>query len=271
MGIVNVTPDSFSDGGQFMDTDKAVAHALELVEEGAQIIDIGGESTRPGAMPVDEAEELQRVLPVIKQLSGHISVPLSIDTMKPKVARAALEAGASIVNDVAANRTDSEMWRVVAEAEAGYVCMHMQTTPNTRQDNPVSDIVAEVSTFFIERLERLKERGVSGEQVIFDPGIGFGKNVEHNLLLIAGLSNLTRLGRPVMLGASRKSFMGKLLGAEITRRLPAGLACACWAVQAGVQVLRTHDVSATVQAVRMTEALLAKTREDVAAHSEPLA
>jgi dihydropteroate synthase len=261
MGIVNVTPDSFSDGGRFLDPKAAVALGLQLAEQGAGILDVGGESTRPGSVPVDEAEELRRVLPVIEQLAGRVKVPVSIDTVKPGVARAALAAGASIVNDVAANRRDDALWREVAEAGAGYVCLHMQGTPQTMQANPTyGDVVREVGEFFAERLERLGECGVAREQIILDPGIGFGKTLEHNLQLLGAARRFTTYGRPLLLGVSRKSFIGKLLGAELAARLPGALACACLAVAAGVQIIRAHDVAETVQAIRMTEAILAKQR-----------
>jgi dihydropteroate synthase len=261
MGIVNVTPDSFFDGGRFLDAEAAVAHALQLVEQGAEIIDVGGESTRPGAAPVAESEELRRVMPVIGQLAGRIKVPISIDTLKPGVARAALAAGASIVNDIAANRADGALGRLVAETRAGYVCMHMQGTPQTMQANPVyTDVVREVREFFSERLQRLSDCGVSRDQIILDPGIGFGKTVEHNLQLLGAARSFADLERPVLLGVSRKSFIGKLLGAELAARLPGALACACLAVAAGVQIIRAHDVAETVQAIRMTEAILAKQR-----------
>jgi dihydropteroate synthase len=258
MGVVNVTPDSFSDGGRYLDAKAAVEHSLRLVEEGAEIIDIGGESTRPRALPVDDAEELRRVIPVIQQLAGQIRVPISIDTMKPGVARAALDAGASIVNDVAANREDDAMWRVVAEAGAGYVCMHMQGVPETMQVNPsYSDVVEEVENFFFERISRLNDCAVASEQIILDPGIGFGKTAGHNLQLLGGLRKFTKLERPLLLGVSRKSFIGKLFGTELAARLPAALACASLAVEAGVQIIRAHEVAETVQALRMTEAILA--------------
>jgi len=261
MGIVNVTPDSFSDGGQFLDPAAAVAHGLEQIGQGAEIIDIGGESTRPGAQPVSEAEELRRVMPVIEQLLGRVKVPISIDTMKPGVARVALEAGVSLVNDVAANRTDDAMWRIVSEARAGYICMHMQGTPQTMQADPVyTDVVSEVGDFFVERLQRLNDSGVSADQVVLDVGIGFGKTVEHNLQLLAGLRSFTRLERPLLIGVSRKSFIGKLLGADGAGRLPGALTCAGWAAQAGGQIIRAHDVAETVQAIRMTEAILAHRR-----------
>ena len=257
MGIVNVTPDSFSDGGSFFNADAAVAHAVALVEQGADILDIGGESTRPGAAPVGEAEELRRVIPVIEKLAASVSVPLSVDTMKPAVARAALAAGASIVNDVAANREDDPMWRVVAEAGSGYVAMHMQGSPQTMQSHPTyGDVVREMEDFFEGRMVRLKAAGVSPEQVVFDVGIGFGKTMEHNLQLLAAARSFTRMGRPMLLGVSRKSFIGALLGAGVAERLPASLACACLAVEADVKIIRTHDVQETVQAIRMTEAIL---------------
>lgn len=259
MGIVNVTPDSFSDGGQFLSPDLAVAHALKLLDQGADILDIGGESTRPGATLVSEAEELSRVLPVVEQLAKRVSIPLSIDTMKPVVARAALAAGASIVNDIAANRDDDTMWRIVAESSAGYICMHMQGTPQTMQSNPTyTDVCREVSEFFRERQQRLVAAGVALDQVVLDPGIGFGKTLEHNLQLLGGLEAHTRLGRPLVLGVSRKSFLGKLAGAPEADRLPGSLACASLAVAAGVQILRVHDVAETVQAVRVTEAVFAR-------------
>lgn len=258
MGVVNVTPDSFSDGGRFLEPDAAVAHALKLVEQGAEILDIGGESTRPQAVPVGEIEELRRVIPVIERLAGCVQVPISIDTMKPAVARAALAAGASLVNDVAANREDDAMWRLVAEAEAGYVCLHMQGTPQTMQQRPhYADVVREVHGFFSARLRRLQDCGVGRDRTILDPGIGFGKTVEHNMQLLAALRSFKKLRRPLVLGVSRKSFLGGGSGAELADRLPAALACASLAVEAGVQVIRAHDVAETVRAVRMTETIQA--------------
>jgi dihydropteroate synthase len=258
MGVVNVTPDSFSDSGRFIETGAAVAHALELVRQGADIIDVGGESTRPGATPVSEAEELRRVLPVIEALSKKLHLPISIDTFKPTVARAALAAGASIVNDIGANRSDDAMWRLVAETGAAYVVMHMQGTPQTMQQNPVyADVVGEVGAFFSDRLNRLAIAGVARDQVILDVGIGFGKTPGHNLQLLAGLRSFTTLERPLLLGVSRKSFISKLLGTQPGERLPAALACTALAAGAGVQMFRVHDVAETVQALRMTEAIRA--------------
>jgi dihydropteroate synthase len=245
MGVINVTPDSFSDGGQFFDHAAAIARAEELIREGADIIDVGGESTRPNAQPVSEAEELRRVMPVIEALTKRLKVPVSIDTMKPSVARAALAAGASLINDVGANRESDAMWRLAAETGAGYVLMHMQGTPQTMQSHPVyQNVTAEVRQFFVERLQRLKSAGVGSDQVLLDVGIGFGKTLEHNLLLLSGLESFTNLGRPLLLGVSRKSFLGKLSGGNGADRLPAALACTVLAAEAGVQLFRTHDVAA---------------------------
>ena len=234
MGIVNVTPDSFSDGGKFLDADAAVRHGLKLVGQGAEILDIGGESTRPGAKPVSEKEELRRVIPVIENLTKILSKPgrdalprvradrqvsptkpvlISIDTMKPAVARAALAAGASIVNDVAANRSNDEMWQVVSEFRAGYVCMHAQGTPQTMQRNPrYKNVVREVREFFQERLKSLKAHGVAPEQVVLDPGIGFGKTTEHNLHCSRTWAALQRCGGRCCWGFPGNRFIGKLFG-----------------------------------------------------------
>lgn len=253
-----MTPDSFSDGGKYFDASAAVAHAEELAAQGADIIDVGGESTRPGAESVAEAEELRRVIPVIENLSARLRKPISIDTMKPAVARAALQAGASIVNDVGANRVDDAMWRHVAEAGAGYIAMHMQGTPLTMQSAPAyQDVVGEVREFFEDRLKRLQESGVRRESVVLDVGIGFGKTVEHNLKLLGALDSFKYLERPLALGVSRKSFLGKLAGGA-TDRLPGALACTTLALAAGVQIFRTHDVAATVQALRAAEAVLGR-------------
>lgn len=259
MGIVNVTPDSFSDGGKFLKPDAAIEHALALVREGADIIDIGGESTRPNAAPVSEEEELRRVIPVIEALASRVAIPLSIDTMKPAVARAALRAGASIVNDVAANRDDDTMWRVIAEAQAGYIAMHMQGTPQTMQQAPTyQNVCEEVGAFFGERLQQFARAGLPEESVVLDVGIGFGKSVAHNLQLLAGLRGFTRWHRPLLLGVSRKSFLPKATGDnESADRLPGSLACACWGAANGMNILRTHDVTASRQALRMTEAISA--------------
>jgi dihydropteroate synthase len=257
MGVVNITPDSFSDGGAFLDPERAISHARRLAEEGADIIDLGGESSRPGATPVPEAEELRRVLPVIKELAAKLAIPISIDTMKPGVARAAMQLGASIINDVAANREDPEMWRVAAATGAGYVLMHSQGSPETMQKNPVyKDVVAEVNNFFGERLERAAACGVKPEQMALDVGIGFGKRPEDNLQLLANLGAFEKWERPLLLGASRKSFMRTVSGSPVQDRLAASLACACWGVQRGAGIIRVHDVAATRQALAMTGALM---------------
>ncbi len=256
MGVVNVTPDSFSDGGRYFSTERAVARGLELAAEGADFIDVGGESSRPGARPVPEAEEMRRVLPVIEQLAGKLAVAISIDTIKPAVARAAVEAGASVINDIGGNREDDTMWRVAAESGAGYVLTHIVGTPENMQDSPsYRDVVAEVNEFFGGRLARLEASGVKAEQVALDTGIGFGKRLEDNLRLIARLAAFTKWNRPLLLGVSRKSFIGKMSGAPPEERLPGSLACACWAAEHGAGIIRTHDVAATRQAAEMTRAL----------------
>ena len=256
MGIVNVTPDSFSDGGQHATPAAAVTHALALAAEGADLLDIGGESTRPGAPAVSESEELARVIPVIEQLAGQTDAALSIDTQKPAVAKAALAAGAVIINAIAANRADPKMWQIAVAARAGYVAMHMQGTPQNMQDAPTyTDVTAEVRAFFDERLERFTEAGLDAEQVLFDPGIGFGKTVEHNLALLAGLERFKKMKRPLLVGASRKSFIGRLTEAAVEDRLAGSLACACRAAEAGTAVLRVHDVKETIQALQIWTAI----------------
>jgi dihydropteroate synthase len=259
MGILNVTPDSFSDGGQFVEPGAAIDHGLKLIEEGADIIDVGGESTRPGAPTVSEEEELHRVIPVIESLARQSDKPISIDTLKPHVAEQALDAGASIINDVGANREQPDMWSLVARSGAGYVVVHMQGTPRTMQSDPQyeDDVALAVQKFFADRLSKLLDNGVTSEQIMLDVGIGFGKTPAHNLRLLHELRSFTKWDRPLVLGVSRKSFIGKITGAnDVPSRLPGSLACACWALAAGAQIIRTHDVAATRQAVRMTEAIL---------------
>ncbi len=262
MGIVNVTPDSFSDGGQCFDPGLALAHAERLLEEGAEILDIGGESTRPNATPVPEEEELRRVLPVVRSLAGRggSRTLISIDTMKPAVARAAIDAGASIINDVEARRTDPTMWQIARDSGAAYVVMHMQGTPLTMQQQPeYADVVGDIGAFFADRLKRLEEFGLDRERIILDPGLGFGKTCDHNLELLAGLERFRTYRRPLLIGASRKAFIGQVTGAkEITERLPGSLACALAAVEAGAHIIRTHDVAATRQALRMSEGIQSK-------------
>jgi dihydropteroate synthase len=267
MGILNVTPDSFSDGGNFFPLENAVNQALAMIGQGADLIDVGGESTRPGATPVSEAEELRRVLPVIEKLASQISIPISIDTGKPAVARAALAAGASIVNDVfAGHHANNAMAELVAETQCGYILMHMQGTPQTMQLRPVyEDVVSEVNQFFGEHLQRLAQIGVKPEQVALDVGIGFGKGLEHNLQLLGNWTQFRTWQRPLVLGASRKSFLGRLAGDENASRLAPSLACACWALKQGVEIIRCHDVAPTCQAARVIEAL--EKRQNDAEHN----
>ena len=265
MGIVNITPDSFSDGGMYFNPNTAVAHAQNLAEQGAEILDIGGESTRPGARPVPEQDELRRVIPVIEKLAAIFKrsrqrPAISIDTMKPAVARVALQAGASIVNDVASIRNEDEMWSIVSKFRAGYIAMHAPPDLHGKRHSQ-GDILRTVSAFFSERLRKLKAAGIAPEQVVFDPGIGFGKNLEQNLQLLAGLRGFQKLRRPVLLGVSRKSFIEKLFGAKVNERLPASLACAILGIEAGAQIIRAHDVAETVQAIRMAETVLAKQKQ----------
>jgi dihydropteroate synthase len=257
MGIVNVTPDSFSDGGRYLDKDKAVEHALRLVDEGADMLDVGGESTRPGAESVPETEELQRVVPVIKELTARTDVPISVDTYKSGVARAALEAGARVINDITGLQGDPDMPAVARTFGAGVIVMHMQGTPRTMQVNPTYvNVTAEVADFFEARLQTLAEAGIASARVVLDPGIGFGKTAAHNLELLARLEEFRRFNRPVCLGVSRKGFFGKLLGRSKDDRLAASLAAACHAVvRDAAQLIRVHDVAATQDVVRLLHAL----------------
>jgi dihydropteroate synthase len=256
MGIVNVTPDSFSDGGRFFDHSVAVEHAMSLVAEGADILDVGGESTRPGADPVAPDEELRRVVPVVAELAKKTAVPISVDTMKAEVARACLEAGAAIVNDVSGFR-DPAMIDVANRHRAGVVVMHMPGTPATMQQNAqYADVVAEVTGYLQERLRVLGESGIPPEAVCLDPGIGFGKTHAHNLDLLANLDAVARLGRPVCLGVSRKGFIGKLCGRALTERDAGSLAVACFAAARGTaHVLRVHDVAGARDAAILLEAI----------------
>jgi len=257
MGIVNVTPDSFSDGGRYLDPEKAIEHGLKLAAEGADILDVGGESTRPNAIPVSEAEELRRITPVVRALAAQSGKLVSIDTYKPAVARTAVELGASIINDIAGNRTDTDMWKVAAETGAAYVLVHMKGTPQSMQSEARYDsVVADVDDFFSNRLRDLMEAGIPSEQIILDPGIGFAKNAEHNLQLLASMNRFRICQRPLLMGFSRKSFIGNMLGSQ--DRLPGSLACAAWAMSHGAQIIRTHDVAPTREVVRMIELIQAR-------------
>ncbi len=257
MGILNVTPDSFSDGGAFEDPQAAVNRALEMENEGSVVIDIGGESTRPGAEPVPAELELARVLPVISGLRKQSAVLISIDTTKASVARAALDAGADIINDISALRHDPEMLSLVASSDCGLVLMHMQGSPRTMQQAPAyQDVSSEVRSFLLERAHFCADAGISQERLVFDPGIGFGKSVEHNLQLLRDAMDLAPMGRPVLLGFSRKSFMGKLLDlAAPADRLWPTVALTAEMRRRGVRLFRAHDVLPNVQALRMIEAI----------------
>jgi len=256
MGIINVTPDSFYDGGRRLDPDRAVADGMSMVEAGADVLDIGGESTRPGAGIVSMEEELQRVLPVIQGLRRHLKVPISIDTYKAQVARAALFEGADVVNDISALRFDPQMALLVAAEKVPVVLMHMQGTPQTMQAEPrYTDVLREVQDFLVAQVRFAIEAGVDRENIIIDPGIGFGKTLEHNLTLLRGLPTLASMGQPLLVGASRKTFIGKILRLEPDERLEGSLAAAIAAVFGGAHIIRVHDVNETRKAIRVADAI----------------
>ncbi|HLM17090.1 MAG TPA: dihydropteroate synthase [Acidimicrobiia bacterium] len=265
MGIVNVTPDSFSDGGRFLDPDAAVSHGLELAAAGADLLDVGGESTRPGAEPVGEDEELRRVLPVVRRLAVEGGVPVSIDTSKAAVAAAALDAGATIVNDVAAG-ADPDMFAAVATAGAGLVVMHMRGEPRTmQQDAHYDDVVVEVGDFLVDRLAAARDAGIHRASLCADPGLGFGKTAVHNLELLARLGELVaRVDVPVLVGPSRKSFIARVLGDDLVARDDGTLATAVWAVDQGARVVRVHDAGAAADALRLLAVMDAIDAEAVA-------
>jgi dihydropteroate synthase len=255
MGIVNVTPDSFSDGGQFFDAASAVKQALQLVADGADILDIGGESTRPYADPVTADEELRRVLPVIEKLAAEVQIPLSIDTSKAAVARAAIEAGAEIVNDITGLTRDPRMIELATETGVGVCAMHMQGTPQTMQDNPMyDDVVREVHGYLRERHDALMSAGISRERICLDPGIGFGKTHEHNITLMRHCYEFHDLGCPLLVGHSRKGFLGKLIGDKETDRANATVGAALALAVQGVQIVRVHDVRPVREALAAFEA-----------------
>jgi dihydropteroate synthase len=260
MGVLNVTPDSFSDGGKFSDLEAAVRHASEMARNGADIIDVGGESTRPGAQAVSPNEELERVAPVLRELARALAIPLSIDTSKVLVARAAIEAGAKIINDVTGGRGDAGMFDLAAECNRAIIIVHMQGTPATMQLCPTYDnVVSEVANFFAERFEVATKAGIDPARIAFDPGIGFGKTVEHNLELLANLARLRVRDRPLVVGVSRKSFLGKITGGPFARE-DATVAMTSLLRERGAGVFRVHDVAPNVNALRTTEALLAASR-----------
>ena len=255
MGIVNVTPDSFSDGGKHGTSDAAIAYALGLVEEGADLLDIGGESTRPGATEISEAEELKRVIPVIEALAKQINIPIAIDTSKPAVMRAAVQAGASIINDVFALRRENAL-DVAAELNVPVILMHMQGEPGSMQSAPhYNDAVAEVHSFLTQRIFACEMAGISKKNIVIDPGFGFGKSLEHNLALLAQLQRFVELGVPVLAGLSRKSFIGSLSGRDVNDRVHGSVAAALIAAQNGAKIIRVHDVAATVDALKIWNAV----------------
>jgi dihydropteroate synthase len=257
MGVLNVTPDSFSDGGRFASEESAVAHAREMADAGADLIDVGGESTRPGSQPVPEDEQIRRVVPVIRRIAS-LPITISIDTTRSAVAQAALDAGAALVNDISAARDDGAMLPLLARRRVPVVLMHMRGAPATMQDNPVyHDVTAEVIEHLRGRMTAAKSAGVEESKILLDPGIGFGKTMEHNLELIRRQRELSSLGRPVVIGTSRKGFIGRITGeSEPSKRLFGTAACVAWAVASGAAVVRVHDVAPMKQVVDMTRAIM---------------
>jgi dihydropteroate synthase len=257
MGILNVTPDSFSDGGKFTEHHRAVEHALAMVAAGANLIDVGGESTRPGAAAVDEEEEIRRVVPIVEALSRRAPlIPVSVDTSKAAVIRASVQAGAAMINDVRALRDDGAL-QAVAQSSAAVCLMHMQGEPRTMQSDPrYGDVVAEVRDFLAERIVACEAAGISLDRIVVDPGIGFGKRLEHNLKLLAALPELATLRVPLLVGVSRKSMFATLLGRPVEQRMAGGLAVAVTSVLAGARLLRVHDVAETVDAIKVVTALM---------------
>jgi len=258
MGVLNVTPDSFSDGGRYIDAENALSHARNMADAGADIIDIGGESTRPGAEPLSEEEELARIIPLFKRLSAELSIPLSVDTYKSRVAQKALEAGAKIVNDISGLRFSPDMAKVVADTGAAVVIMHIKGTPRDMQQNPVyEDVVGEVMSYLGESLELAEKAGVARENTLIDPGIGFGKTFEHNLTLLNRLDELRGLGRPIVLGTSRKKFIGAVLKLPVPeQRVDGTAATVALGIERGACVVRVHDVARMAHVARMTDAIL---------------
>ncbi len=254
MGVLNVTPDSFSDGGKFFDSGKAVDHALYMVESGADIIDIGGASTRPGSSGISSREEIKRVIPIIKQVADKVDVPISIDTVKSDVAKRALDSGASMINDISALRVDKKIADVAARHDAYLILMHMRGTPENMQNNTeYDDIIGEISKFLEDAAQKAIKAGVSEDKIIIDPGIGFGKSVEGNFVIMKNLNRFLEPGYCLLVGASRKSFIGKTLDLDVDRRLEGSLAAACYAVLNGVDIVRVHDVAETKRALAIIE------------------
>jgi dihydropteroate synthase len=256
MGVLNVTPDSFSDGRKFLEPEAAAEHAFRMEEEGADLIDIGAESTRPGAEPVSLSEELRRTLPVLERLSGNLKVPISIDTYKSEVAEKAIQCGAEIVNDISGLNFDPNLKDLIARYDVAVVIMHMKGSPRNMQDNPqYRDLLGEIRSYFESSISAAAQAGVSSEKIIVDPGIGFGKTLPHNLEILRGLESFKVLGKPIMVGVSRKSFLGKILNLPVDDRLEGSIAAAAYAVMRGANIVRVHDVGATVRALKTIEAI----------------
>lgn len=262
MGVLNVTPDSFSDGGVYLEVDSAIVRARSMVADGATILDIGGESSRPGAEPVPIDVELDRVLPVIRALkSEQLDIPISIDTTKAEVAQKALEAGAHIINDITALQGDSAMADVASEMDAGVILMHMKGTPRTMQQSPFyEDVVKDIYDNLENWIDRSVDKGIEPNRIIIDPGIGFGKTTEQNIQILKKLSVFKQLNRPILIGTSRKSFIGKLLDLPVTDRVEGTIATVCWSIVQGADIVRVHDVKAVSRAVKMID-VLSRTKE----------
>jgi len=257
MGILNVTPDSFSDGGRYVDADAACAHAMAMIEQGADLLDIGAESSKPGAVAIDEEEERRRLLPIVRELCRRTTMPLSIDTTKAAIAEEALDAGAALINDISALRFDPRMASVVARSGAGVILMHMQGTPATMQRTAsYTYVVEDVRAFLAARLEVAQQAGIPRDRILLDPGIGFGKNCEHNVTLLNHLDAFQTLGRPIVVGVSRKAFLGKILGRTIDERLMGTAGAVAVAIMKGARVVRVHDVAPIRDVVKIVEAIM---------------
>lgn len=256
MGVLNVTPDSFSENGRYFEVDSAIAHSKTMVKDGADIIDIGGESSRPGALSISADEELARILPVVEALVSEIPVPISIDTYKAHVARRALQAGAHIVNDITALSGDSDMASVVSKMHAGLVLMHMKGNPQTMQRSPAyQNVISEIYRFFQDRIEDAEKNGIHPDRILIDPGIGFGKTTEHNLEILRRLRDFQSLNKPVLIGTSKKSLIGNILDLPVNDRLEGTAATVAWAIAQGAEVIRVHDVKAMRRVAQMTDAI----------------
>src|SRR4030067_249950 len=257
MGVLNVTPDSFSDGGKFLSLDKAIAQALKMVEEGVDIIDIGGESTRPGSQPVTLKEETQRVIPVIETLVKKIQIPISVDTYKSQIALKAMEAGAELINDISGLRFDSEMVKLAAKYNVPVVIMHIQGTPQNMQESPYyENVLKEIKDYFEERVNFADSMGIQEKNILVDPGIGFGKRFEDNLAILKNLKEFKKLDRPILVGLSRKSFIGKILDLPVEERLEGSLGALTYSIMQGAQIVRVHDVRESVRVAKVMDAIL---------------